>query len=122
MGRYFVNTSGTLDAGTKAFITANWFGLAAALLLVVLLSISNDIALRTLGTRRWKLIQQSTYVVAITVVIHGGIYQILEKRKWLLALVFALLAVISLMFQSLGMRVRRRRLKAREANNVSARP
>src|SRR5689334_7825961 len=33
---------------------ANWSGLAATLLLVLLLVISNDLSLRALGSRRWK--------------------------------------------------------------------
>jgi hypothetical protein len=85
MSRYFIPWTRSLDTSSKAFILANWLGLVAAILLLVLVSISNDYALRTLGTRRWKLIQQSTYVVVIAAVAHGAGYQIIEGRKWLLS-------------------------------------
>jgi len=62
--RYFTPVPGAhADAGAKAFFTANYFGMAAAILLFVLLLLSNDIALRKLGVPLWKLLQRSTYVV-----------------------------------------------------------
>jgi sulfoxide reductase heme-binding subunit YedZ len=114
MSRYFIPWAPNLDAGTKAFIVANWLGLSAAVLLLVLVSISNDFALRTLGVKRWKLIQQSTYVVVIAVVAHGAGYQVLEKRKWMLATVFSILGLCALILQSAGVRsvIRRRRRKS----------
>jgi sulfoxide reductase heme-binding subunit YedZ len=114
MSRYFIPWAPNLNAGTKAFIAANWLGLSAAVLLLVLVSISNDFALRTLGVRRWKLIQQSTYVVVIAVIAHGAGYQIIEKRKWMLATVFSLLGLCALVLQSAGVRsmMRRRRDKS----------
>jgi sulfoxide reductase heme-binding subunit YedZ len=104
MSRYFIPWTRSLDTSSKAFILANWLGLVAAILLLVLVSISNDYALRTLGTRRWKLIQQSTYVVVIAAVAHGAGYQIIEGRKWLLSGIFALLALCALILQSAGVR------------------
>ncbi len=103
------------DLGTKAFIAANWLGLLAALLLLVLLSVSNDVSLRTLGTRRWKLIQQATYIVVIAVVLHGAAYQIIEKRKWIAASVFSALAVGALILQSAGVRARLKQTRRRRA-------
>lgn len=113
MSRYFIPWTQSLDAGTKTFIVANWLGLAAAVLLLVLVSISNDLALRTLGTRKWKLVQQSTYIVVIAVVAHGAAYQVIEKRKWLPAAVFSLLGLSALILQSAGVRsmIRTRREK-----------
>lgn len=107
MIRYFVPDTPTLTAGSIAFLVSNWVGLLATLLLLMLLAISNDFSLRTLGTQRWKLIQQTTYVVVIAVVVHGAAYQIIEKRKWILATVFSALAVSALVLQSAGFRARR---------------
>ena len=104
MLRYFAMSNP--DRGSKAFIAANWLGLLATLLLLVLLSLSNDISLRRLGTQRWKLIQQATYIVVCAVVLHGAAYQIIEKRKWIAATVFSALAVIALILQSAGVRAR----------------
>ena len=47
---------------------ANWSGLAATALLVLLLLISNDVSLRTLGSRRWKAWQRWTYWAGALVV------------------------------------------------------
>jgi sulfoxide reductase heme-binding subunit YedZ len=83
-----------------AFGATNYAGLAAALVLLVLLAISNDAALRRLGTRRWKRVQRWTYAVAALVALHGAIYQTLEKRALLgviaLVLVAAAVAAIQL--------------------------
>lgn len=107
MIRYFVPESTNLNPGSLAFLASNWVGLLATMLLLVLLTVSNDFSLRTLGTARWKLIQQTTYVVIIAVVLHGAAYQIIEQRKWVLATVFSLLAVTALVLQSAGFRARR---------------
>jgi sulfoxide reductase heme-binding subunit YedZ len=102
--RYFAMSAP--DRGTKAFLLANWLGLVATLLLLLLLSLSNDISLRRLGTQRWKFLQQATYVVLVAVVLHGAAYQIIEKRQWIAASVFSGLAVIALIMQSAGVRAR----------------
>src|SRR3954470_6995824 len=57
---------------------ANWSGLAATLVLVLLLVISNDISLRKLGSRRWKAWQRWTYWAGALVVAHGLAYQWIE--------------------------------------------
>ena len=50
------------------FGLANWTGLAATVLLIILMAISNDRAFRALGATRWKTVQQSTYVAAVLIV------------------------------------------------------
>jgi methionine sulfoxide reductase heme-binding subunit len=104
MLRYFVAAPGFVPAGTKAFIAANWLGLVGALLFLVLVTISNDVALRMLGTARWKLLQRSTYVVIAVVVAHGAVYQLLEKRVRILVIVFAVLAIVVVSLQTAGIR------------------
>jgi len=108
--RYFVIGSGGRNFDTLGFVAANWLGLIAVVLLLVLVSVSNDAALRILGKARWKLLQRSAYVVIVAVVVHGAIYQILEKRRWFLALIFSLLAVAVAVFQWAGVR-RKRQLR-----------
>jgi len=94
---------------------ANWTGLAAGLVLVLLLAISNDAALRALGTRRWKAWQRSTYWAAALTVAHALAYQVPtdNHRWWILA--FTLLTVIVLVMQLDG----RRRMLARSASRSS---
>jgi sulfoxide reductase heme-binding subunit YedZ len=101
--RYFMVAPGA-DLGTKAFIVANWLGLVSVLFLGILVSISNDVSLRRLGLLKWKLLQRSAYVVIVVVILHGAIYQVLEKRRWPLALMFSLLAIAVAIFQWAGAR------------------
>ena len=69
---------------------SNHTGLAATLILLALLAVSNDAALRRLGTGRWKSVQRWNYVCFALVTIHGVIYQVLEQRAWTWVGVFAL--------------------------------
>ena len=73
---------------------ANWSGLAATLVLLLLLAISNDLSLRALGNRRWKRWQRWTYWLGALVVAHGLAYQWIEKGNggW----VYAFVAVVAL--------------------------
>jgi sulfoxide reductase heme-binding subunit YedZ len=105
--RYFLPAPGThVDGGAAVFLTANYLGMTGAILLLVLMSISNDIALRKLGVPRWKLLQRSTYVVLAAVVFHGTLYQLLEKRAALLVIVFAAITVIVVVLQLTGLRAK----------------
>ncbi len=59
---------------------ANWLGLALLALVIALLWLSRDAALRRLGRSKWKLLQRSTYVLAGLVAIHAILYQSVEQR------------------------------------------
>lgn len=107
--RYFLIGQAGRGFATLGFVAANWLGLVSVLLLGVLVSISSDAALRVLGRDKWKLVQRSAYVVIVAVVVHGALYQILEKRRWLLALIFSLLAVAAAVFQAAGANARRKK-------------
>lgn len=103
--RYFTVTSGGVRG--RIFVASNFLGLIGAILLLVLVSISNDIALRRFGAARWKALQRVTYIVIVVVVLHGAIYQILENRRWPLALIFSLLVVAAAAMQWAGVRTRK---------------
>ena len=90
---------------------ANWTGLAATLLLLLLLVISNDISLRRLGSRRWKAWQRWTYWAGALVVAHGLAYQWIEKGNKGWVFVFVPVVVIVAALQLRG----RRRFLARRA-------
>jgi methionine sulfoxide reductase heme-binding subunit len=66
----------------------NDMGAAAAALLVLLLAISGDWALRFYGARRWKALQQLAYWAFALIVAHGLLYQRLENRNQPLVAVF----------------------------------
>ena len=93
---------------------ANWTGVAEALLLVLLLAISNDASLRKLGTKRWKSWQRWTYWVAVLTVAHALGYQIEAKQHGEWIAVFAVVTVIVLAMQLDGRRKMLARRLARE--------
>jgi sulfoxide reductase heme-binding subunit YedZ len=107
--RYFLIGSAARNFDTLGFVTANWLGLLSVLLLGVLVSISSDAALRVLGKEKWKFVQRSAYLVIVAVVVHGALYQILEKRRWFPALIFSLLAIVVAVFQWAGANAHRKR-------------
>ena len=99
------------------FGLANWTGLAAGLVLVLLLAISNDASLRALGTRRWKSWQRWTYGAAVLTVAHAFGYQIVadQEPRWIV--LFALITIVVLALQLDG----RRRMLARASEREATR-
>ena len=76
---YFVNEHHRIRHDLFGF--GNDTGLIAAILFLLLLSLSNDISLRRLGTRKWKSLQRWTYGAIVLTVAHGVAYQQIEKRQ-----------------------------------------
>lgn len=108
--RYFLYPPGEdrgLPLRLDMFGWANLTGLFTTAVLVMLLAISNDAALRRLGTPRWKAMQRWNYAAFALVGLHGVMYQILEERPMPVVAVFVagLLAVTAL--QLAGYRQRR---------------
>jgi sulfoxide reductase heme-binding subunit YedZ len=101
-----------LTRSTVAFVTANYLGLSAALVLLLLMLLSNDIALRKLGVAKWKWLQRSSYVVLGLVLMHGALYQVLEKRSVLLMAVFLMVTAFAVVLQIAGVRARLKRNSA----------
>ena len=83
---------------------ANWTGLAATLVIVMLVAISNDASLRALGTRRWKSWQRWTYWMAALVVAHTLAYQLPARQHGVYIGVFSLAVVTVTAFQLEGRR------------------
>jgi len=96
MWEYFVQPiRGTLLPRIDPFGAANYAGLAAALIFVALLATSNDAALRRLGTHRWRALHSLASWALIASLIHGAIYQFIEKRRWeTVALLLAVSAIV----------------------------
>jgi len=83
MWEYFVHSvKGVVLPRIDPFGAANYTGLAAILILAVLLATSNDASLRGLGTGRWRSLHALvTWCLALTL-LHAVIYQFIEKRRW----------------------------------------
>ena len=109
--KYFIYPDGDhrIPLRHDLFGFANWTGLAAGLVLVLLLAISNDASLRALGTRRWKSWQRSTYWAAALTVAHALAYQVETRHlgRWIAALVLVTLVVLVMQLDG------RRRMLAR---------
>lgn len=111
IARYFLYPDGAdrlVPVRYDPFGIANHTGLSAALVFLLLLALSNNLSLRRLGPRRWKALQRWAYVGAGLVLVHGLLYQLLERRTLAFAAVFLLIALAAATVQGLGIRARRR--------------
>lgn len=103
-----VKDTGRLVPRTDLFGFANYTGLLAVLIAVLLLALSNDHYLRSLGTKRWKALQRWNYALFALVLVHGASFQVIEKRKAAFVIAFALLSACTLAGQYAGYRRRAR--------------
>jgi len=85
-----------------SFGWANHLGLQAGLLLLLLLVLSSDWSLTRLGARRWKALQRWNYAVFGLVLVHGLLYQVLEKRIVCWVITFAVLNLLVIVLQVAG--------------------
>lgn len=87
---------------------SNYAGLIAALILIVLLLLSNDISLQWLKAKRWKTFQRWNYILFASVLAHGIMYQIIEKRITVIIILFSVIMLIPLIGQSIGFSITRK--------------
>jgi sulfoxide reductase heme-binding subunit YedZ len=102
MWMYFFKSLHPLRVQASAFGSANYTGLVAAALFAMLLAISNDWSLRTLGTPRWKSLQRWTYVAFALTLAHASLFQWVEKRQLSWVLFFVICALVAIAAQALG--------------------
>lgn len=111
--KYFLDprhAPGRLLPRLDGFGLANHTGLVATLVLVALVAISNDAALRRLGVTRWKAIQRWNYAGAVLVLLHGFAYIALDRRSPGFVITFAVIVAATGLLQLAGVRhVRRSR-------------
>ncbi|CAN5508740.1 hypothetical protein BH24GEM3_BH24GEM3_01080 [soil metagenome] len=88
---------------------ANYTGLLATLVLVLLLALSNDLSLRRLKAGRWKALQRWNYALFTLTVVHGIAYQVIEDRKAGYVVLLAVMAGLAIVLQLAGVRERRRK-------------
>jgi DMSO/TMAO reductase YedYZ heme-binding membrane subunit len=103
LSRYFL-PSAPPTAQNTAFITANYVGLGSVIVLAVLVTISNNISIRRLGLPRWKSVQRKVYIAAVAAIVHGLLYQLLEKRMTVLVLFVILVSIAVAVLQLNGRR------------------
>jgi sulfoxide reductase heme-binding subunit YedZ len=100
---------GGLPIRLDALGAANYLGLGATLVLALLLALSNDLALRSLGAGRWKSLQRLNYGLFALVALHAVAYQWIEQRAPALVLLVAAALLTAVGAQATGAVVRRRR-------------
>lgn len=92
---------------------ANYIGLFQLLIIVLLLFLSNNVALRKLGSKHWKNLQRLSYVAMGSIMLHAFIYHRVEQRLWSFRWpVYGIFAVV-VVLQLAGFYYYRRRKKQR---------
>jgi sulfoxide reductase heme-binding subunit YedZ len=94
MWEYFVGPlKGLMLPRIDAFGAANYTGMAATLIMLALLATSNDVSLRRLGAKRWRQVHGlASWALALTL-LHGALYQLLEKRGWVFVVILLVLSL-----------------------------
>lgn len=102
---YFIyppNESHLIPVRYDPFGLTNYLGLVCALIMLGLLFLSNNRALRMLGASSWKKWQRLTYFLALAMPLHGLVYQLLEKRIGLYTVVLLAITLTIFAFQFAG--------------------
>lgn len=109
--RYFLARAADDSLQLKAdwFRLTNYAGVAAVLIVAVLLFHSRDSSLRKLGPFKWKSRQRLTYVLVLLLVMHGTIYQLLEQRNIYGILLFSACLITIAITQLSGWKLYRNR-------------
>jgi sulfoxide reductase heme-binding subunit YedZ len=94
---------------TNSFGWGNWTGLAATLIVVGLLAISSDAALRKLKAKRWKNLQRLNYALFALVIAHAIFYGALLRLTSVSTILLGLIVSLVFIGQMVGVWVWRRR-------------
>lgn len=104
---YFVAADGS--PLLNSFGLGNWTGLAALVVVVGLLAISSDAALRKLKAGPWKLLQRLNYALFALVILHAFFYGALLRVTSPFTLLLGLGVIAVFVGQAVGVRLWRRR-------------
>jgi methionine sulfoxide reductase heme-binding subunit len=87
----------------------NWTGLAATVIVVGLLAISNDAALRKLQAKRWKNFQRLNYALFVLVIAHAIFYGALLRVTSITTILLGMIVSMVFIGQMAGIWLWRRR-------------
>ncbi|MBI2885790.1 MAG: ferric reductase-like transmembrane domain-containing protein [Chloroflexi bacterium] len=107
MLNYFVSRDGM--PLTNSFRLGNWTGLAALVIVVMLLALSNDATLRELKARTWKDLQRLNYTLFALVTLHVFFYGALLRMTSPYTLLGVLTVIAVVVGQVVGVWLWRRR-------------
>ncbi|HZL12021.1 MAG TPA: ferric reductase-like transmembrane domain-containing protein [Prolixibacteraceae bacterium] len=109
--KYFLNKT---DAGYSIrlddFGLANYTGLISALILIVLLSTSNDFSFRKLNPFVWKNIQRFIYLAFLFAIVHSIYYKVVQTNLSLVWYLYLPLFLTVLLIQIAGIRIKSRKI------------
>jgi methionine sulfoxide reductase heme-binding subunit len=104
---YFFAPDGT--PLTNNFGWGNWTGLAATVIVVGLLAISSDAALRKLKAKRWKNLQRLNYALFALAIIHAIFYGALLRITSISTILLGVIVSLVFIGQMIGIWLWRRR-------------
>jgi sulfoxide reductase heme-binding subunit YedZ len=93
---------------TNSFGLGNWTGLAGLVIMVGLLAISSDLALRKLKARPWKWLQRLNYALFALVIAHAFFYGALLRMTSPFTLLLGLSVIAVFVGQAVGVWLCRR--------------
>ena len=100
---YFMKQAGeSLKIRLDRFGFANDSGLLATLIIILLITISNDFFLQKLKASRWKNIQRFSYFMFIFTLIHAVLYRVGAQNHWPLIIMYLSIFIIVLLIQFSG--------------------
>jgi methionine sulfoxide reductase heme-binding subunit len=97
---YFFAPDGT--PLTNNFGWGNWTGLAATVIVVGLLAISSDAALRKLKAKRWKNLQRLNYALFVLVIVHAIFYGALLRVTSISTILLGIIVSLVFVGQMIG--------------------
>jgi sulfoxide reductase heme-binding subunit YedZ len=105
--KYFLNkTANGYTIRLDDFGLANYTGLIATLLILLLLVTSNDYSIRKLNPSKWKIIQRFSYLMFALVLIHSVYYRIVGNNLNRVYYLYLPLLSIVLISQLIGIRLK----------------
>ena len=100
---YFLNnTDHGYSIRLDNFGLANYTGLISALIIILLIIISNDYLFKKLNPTKWKNIQRLSYLMFILILIHCYYYRIGKENLNLIFWFYIPLFIVVLTFQIIG--------------------
>jgi sulfoxide reductase heme-binding subunit YedZ len=110
---YFVTPAGS--PLTNSFGLGNWTGLAATVIVVGLLALSSDAALRKLKAKNWKRLQRVNYALFALIIVHAFFYGAFMRTDSPYTLLLLLSVIAVGVGQLVGVGLYRRRYVRRRA-------
>lgn len=109
--KYFLNkTEAGYSIRLDDFGLANYTGLISVLIIIVLLSTSNDFSFRKLNPFVWKNIQRFTYLAFLFAIVHSIYYKIVQTNFSLVWYFYLPILLTVLLIQIAGIRIKSRRI------------